>query len=47
MGEVLPAHGVQKEMSNDQTSFSLCAMNFGDSRRGVAEMSKQLPVNSK
>lgn len=47
MVEVLPAHRGQKELSDDQTSFSLWAMHFGDSGRGVAEMSKQLLVNSK
>lgn len=47
MGAVLPVHRVQKELSNDCISFSLSTMHFGDSGRGVAKMSKQLPVNSK
>lgn len=46
VGEALPAHRVHKELPNGQTSFSLCVVCFGDSRRGVAEMSDRLPVSS-
>lgn len=46
MGEALPAYRVHKELPNGQNSFSLCVVCFGDSRRGVAEMSDRLPVSS-
>lgn len=47
MGAILPVHRVQKELPDDQISFSLSTMHFGDSGKGVAKISEQLPVNSK